>query len=67
MVAVSLKRWLFCFGLFLFTVLVVLSRGGALILLVPFSMLAITFGVIYGAVRLAIRHERRSEHRDSVL
>jgi hypothetical protein len=60
------KRWLLCGGLFLYAVLVVLSGGGALILLVPVLGLAVAFGVIYGAVRLAIRHERRSEHRDRV-
>ena len=59
------KRWLFCVGLFLLAVALVVGQGFVAFILAPFFMLAVAFGVIYGAVRLAIRHEtRRAERRD---
>ena len=60
----TVKRWLFGVGLCFLTFIVVVSRGFALILVGPIFMLGAPFGVIYGAVRLAIRHERRSEDPD---
>jgi membrane associated rhomboid family serine protease len=56
-----------CVGLFLLTVALVVGQGFVAFILAPFFLLAVAFGVIYGAIRLAIRHERRSEHRDTVL
>jgi membrane associated rhomboid family serine protease len=61
------KRWLLCLGLFLLTIALVVGQGFVAFILAPVFLLAVAFGVIYGAVRLAIRHERRSEHRESVL
>lgn len=64
---VTVWRRMFLVGLFLLSLLVGLGLSRAFILLVPVVMLGVTFGIIYGAVRLAIRHERPSETRDAGL
>ena len=67
---VNATRWMFVTALFVLTVLV--GVLAPVVLLVPVLLLALLapvallFAVIYGATRLAIRHERRVEHRGQV-
>jgi hypothetical protein len=56
-----------CVGLFVLTVAVVTAPGVTFFLLFPVAVLGVLFAVIYGAVRLAIRHERSAARQDTVL